>query len=73
MITVSAGKYTGPYGNKNWNAAKFFCEVRGQRIMTIDSQEEEDYVNENLNPTTAYKSHSFILFTKETDSYQIHN
>ena len=43
------------YGPSTWPTAKSFCEARGQRIMTIDSQEEENYVNENLNPTTEYK------------------
>ena len=45
------GKITGPYGPSTWSAAKSFCEARGQRIMTIDSQEEENYVENTLNPT----------------------
>ena len=54
MTAASSGKYTGPYGPANWSNAKSFCETRGQRIMTIDSADEEEYVNENLNPTTRY-------------------
>ena len=45
------GKITGSYGPSTWSAAKSFCEARGRRIMTIDSQEEEDYVENSLNPS----------------------
>ena len=55
LFSAFMGMITGPYGPSTWTAAKSFCEARGQRIMTIDSQEEEHYVKENLNPTTEYK------------------
>ena len=52
-------KYTGSYGPWNWSAAKYFCERDSwTKNMSIDSPEEEDYVNENLNATTEYYSFS---------------
>ena len=45
------GKITGPYPVANWATAKANCEALGQKLMTIDSQEEDQYVNEVLNPT----------------------
>ena len=45
------GKITGPYPAANWATAKANCQTLGQKLMTIDSQEEDQYVNEVLNPT----------------------
>ena len=44
------GRVTGPYGPSNWTTAKADCESKGLRLMTIDSQEEENYVNNTLQP-----------------------
>ena len=49
LYSAFMGKITGPYGPSSWTAAKSFCEARGQRIMTIGSQEEEEYVKNTLN------------------------
>ena len=44
------GKITGPYPSANWATAKENCESLGQKLMAIDSEEEDDYVSEILNP-----------------------
>ena len=36
------GKITGPYPPAVFNTAKSNCEAMGQKLLTIDSQEEED-------------------------------
>ena len=46
------GKITGPYGPLDWHGAKAYCEELGQKILSIDSQEEEDYVTQHLNVTS---------------------
>ena len=48
------GKVTGPYPSAHWSAAKANCEARGQRLMTIDSQDEDDYVTNTLNLGSRY-------------------
>ena len=48
------GKITGPYNETVWALAKANCESRGQRLMTIDSQEEDDSVMNTLNPDFPY-------------------
>ena len=51
LLLEFIGRYTGPYGPMNWKPAKEHCESLGQKLMTIDSQEEEDHVQNTLNPT----------------------
>ena len=36
------GKLFGPFGPSNWQSAKSTCEGQGLKLLTIDSQEEED-------------------------------
>ena len=48
------GKITGPYGPANFQTAKAACEDLGQKMLTIDSQEEEDYIKDNLNLVSKY-------------------
>ena len=47
------GRVTGPHGPSDWETAKAACESKGLKLMTIDSQEEENYVNDVLQPTNA--------------------
>ena len=49
-ISAFMGKYTGPHGPSDWYTAKSHCEALGQKLMTIDSPEEEDHVMEVLQP-----------------------
>ena len=42
------GKLTGPFGWSNWETAKRTCEELGQKLLTIDSQEEENIVASNI-------------------------
>ena len=48
------GKITGPYGSANFQTAKTVCEDLGQKLLTIDSQEEEDYIKDNLDLVSKY-------------------
>ena len=52
VLNISAfiGKYTGPYGPSDWHTAKSQCEAMRQKLMTIDSPEEEDHVMQVLQP-----------------------
>ena len=45
------GTITGPYPSANWTTAKQNCEALGQKMMTIDSPEENDYFILTFNPT----------------------
>ena len=54
VLSAFMGRVTGPYPSTDWSAAKTNCEARGQRLMTIDSQEEENYVMNTLNPSSEY-------------------
>ena len=36
------GRITGSYSAANWATAKANCETLGQKLMTIDSQEEDE-------------------------------
>ena len=56
------GKITGPYPASNWARAKKNCEALGQKLMTIDSQEEDDYVNQILRPTFTRLQLPFRVF-----------
>ena len=51
LVKAVMGKYTGPYGPSTWQTAKEHCESLGQKLMTIDSQEEEDHVQSTPNPS----------------------
>ena len=42
------GKITGPYGPANFQTAKAACESLGQKLLTIDSEEEQNFLKENL-------------------------
>ena len=48
------GKNTGPYGPANFQTAKAACEDLGQKLLTIDSREEEDYIKDNLDLVSKY-------------------
>ena len=48
LPSADMGAKTGPHGPLDWNAAKTYCEDLGQKLMTIDSQEEEDYLDSDL-------------------------
>ena len=48
-IVVFQGKITGPYPEAMFNTAKSNCEALGQKLLTIDSQEEEDSLSSILN------------------------
>ena len=58
-ISAFMGKITGPYNAAVWALAKTNCEARGQRLMTIDSQEEDDYVTNTLDPDFTYDTIHF--------------
>ena len=47
-IAAFMGKITGPYGPANFQTAKAACEDLGQKLLTIDSREEENFLKENL-------------------------
>ena len=51
VVAAFMGRITGPYGPSDWRTAKAHCESLGQKILTIDSPEEEDDVTSVLNPT----------------------
>ena len=51
LFAAFIGQYTGPYGPLDWYSAKAHCESLGQKLMTIDSQEEENHVRNVLNPS----------------------
>ena len=53
------GQITGPYNETVWALAKANCEARGQRLMTIDSLEEDDYVTNTLDPDFTYDTIHF--------------
>ena len=42
------GRITGPYPTAVFNTAKSNCKDLGQKLLTIDSQEEEDSLNSIL-------------------------
>ena len=50
VISVRAGIFSPV----TWNDANAHCEDLGLKILTIDSQEEEDYVVGTINPTDKY-------------------
>ena len=52
-LKAFTGRYTGLYGPLDWYSAKAHCEALGQKLMTIDSQDEEDHVQSTLRPTEA--------------------
>ena len=37
-----------------WSQANDICEQQGLKLLTIDSQQKEDYVAGNLNPGFGY-------------------
>ena len=41
---------TGSYGPSTWYQANDTCEQQGLKLLTIDSQQEENYVAGTLNP-----------------------
>ena len=47
-IAAFMGNTTGPYGPANFQTAKVACDDLGQKLLTIDSQEEEDYIAQNF-------------------------
>ena len=61
-LTVFIGRYTGPHGPSNFPTAQAHCGSLGQKLMTIDSPEEEDHVTSVLNPTFQYVWLCFTVF-----------
>ena len=61
---VPLGKITGPYGPSTWYQANDTCEQQGLKLLTIDSQEEENYVNGTLNPGFEYVNELFEYLNK---------
>ena len=51
FFAAFSGKITGPHPSANWTTAKARCEALGQKMMTIDSQEENDDFIATFNPT----------------------
>ena len=56
------GKITGPYGPSTWYEANDICEQQGLKLLTIDSQEEENYVAGSINSTFKYVNDIFESF-----------
>ena len=54
FIVAHMGKIFGPFGPSNWHAAKSTCEGQGRKLLTIDSQEEEDVFRALANPNNRY-------------------
>ena len=50
FFTGFAGRVTGSYSAANWATAKANCEALGQRLMTIDSQKEDESFTTTLSP-----------------------
>ena len=48
------GKLHGPYGPSNWFEAKATCEGQDRKLLTIDSQEEEDKFRQIVEPSVVY-------------------
>ena len=48
------GRYTGPHGPSTFPTAQAHCQSIGQKLMTIDSPEEENHLTSVLNPTFQY-------------------
>ena len=53
-ISANMGDITGPLGPSTWYDARDTCEQQGLKLLTIDSQEEENYVNGTLNLDDRY-------------------
>ena len=51
---TSTGNITGPFGPSLWYEANDICEQQGSKLLTTDSQEEENYVAGSINPTSQY-------------------
>ena len=45
------GQYSSLLGPSDWSTANSACESQDLKLMTIDSQDEEDYVDQNLSLT----------------------
>ena len=56
------GKITGPYGPSTWYEANDTCEQQGLKLLTIDSQQEENYVAGSINSTSKYVNDLFESF-----------
>ena len=52
VISAHRGNITGPFSDLSWTQARDYCEQQGLKLLTIDSQEEEDYVSGTINPTS---------------------
>ena len=53
---------TGPFGALTWSKANDKCEQQGLKLLTIDSQEEENYVAGSINPNFEYVNELFESF-----------
>ena len=60
---------TGPFGPSTWYEANDTCEQQGHNLLTIDSQQQEDYVNGTLNPDFGYV-HTLTKDEKGNESQQ---
>ena len=49
VISAHRGNITGPFSDLTWIQARDYCEQQGLKLLTIDSQEEEDYVAWTIN------------------------
>ena len=56
------GKLFGPFGPSTWKSAKSTCEGQGRKLLTIDSQEEEDSFAAVADPGDRYVT---VIVTKQ--------
>ena len=54
FLAAHMGNVFGPFGPSNWHAAKSSCEGQGRKLLTIDSQEEEDVFRALADPSDRY-------------------
>ena len=45
---------TGPFGPTSWDAASATCEAQGQKLLSVDSEEEEDALKLLIPNTTRW-------------------
>ena len=51
VISAHRGNITGPFSDLTWTQARDYCEQQGLKLLTIDSQEEEDVAG-TINPVS---------------------
>ena len=54
FVAAHIGKIFGPFGPSNWHTAKSTCEGQGRKLLTIDSQDEEDVFRALADITNRY-------------------